>query len=83
MHGAKPGIKLTPAQVDAIEETLDKVADLSISLGPAKQKLDKASESASKAKKVVDGLNADRKKLLDHLVEIRSGSWQTRIPLGD
>lgn len=82
MHGAKAHLPLTPAQVEAIAETLDRVADLELDIAPAKKALDQAAEKAEKAKKAVSGLNADRKKLLEHLVEIRSGKWQMKIPLG-
>lgn len=83
MHGAKPHVKLTPAQVEAIQETLDRITDLAVELGPAKKKLDEAKEKADRAAKAVAQLNADRTKLLNHLVDIRSGTWQTRLALGD
>jgi len=82
MHGAKPHLPMTPAQLEAIQETLDRVADLEADLAPARKKLESAKDGAEKAKKAVDGLVADRRKLFDHLVEIRSGKWQLKLPLG-
>jgi len=82
MHGAKPHLPMTPAQLEAIGETLDRIADLELDLAPAKKKLESAKDNADRAKKAVDGLLADRKKLLEHLIEIRSGKWQLKLPLG-
>ena len=81
MHGAKPHVKLTPAQMEAVEETLDKISDLAQDLSPVLSDISNAEKKLKKAKTLSSALTSDIGKLRNHLDAIRSGTWQGRLPL--
>lgn len=81
MHGAKPHVKLTPVQMEAVEETLDKISDLGGDLAPVLSDISKAEKKLKTAKATSSALTSDIGKLQKHLIAIRSGTWQGRLPL--
>ncbi len=81
MHGAKPHVKLTPVQMEAIEETLDKISDIGRDLAPVLSDISNAEKKLKKAKGLSSALTSDIGKLQKHLIAIRSGTWQGRLPL--